>query len=360
MDHLASCYFCGTAMDDPLQDYRVVPAKLDGDAATTVTLCPSCQGKLERLLAPVAEATGGVTLAVSPGGHGGTAQRGHASADPPVAPPDAGTGDSTAEGSTAEDSTAEGTGSDDVAAGPEAARTDPEGATERADAEAGSGTAVDDGPDLVEVDGFEDPLEPPVARDSGGEADGGDDTPAVEGATDTPGLAPADPAEDSTDGDGDTGPATGGSDTGEASPDDESDDGRPDSESGDGRPDSDGAEATGDGPADPETTDGPAGGADAAGGESATDGEGDSGQGREASAEADGSDATARTSVTALEYNKVMRLLQNREFPVDREEIEVVAASAYELAQHECGEVIDLAIDRGLVAERDGKLVRPE
>lgn len=69
---------------------------------------------------------------------------------------------------------------------------------------------------------------------------------------------------------------------------------------------------------------------------------------------------TARTSITALEYNKVMRLLQNREFPVERAEIVEVAASAYNLAESDCAEVIDLAVDRGLLEEEAGQLVRPE
>jgi hypothetical protein len=67
MDHLSSCYFCGTAMDRPLQSYRVVPVELrDDDATTTATLCASCHTKLERVLGPVAEAVGadGVTLDV--------------------------------------------------------------------------------------------------------------------------------------------------------------------------------------------------------------------------------------------------------------------------------------------------------
>jgi predicted nucleic-acid-binding protein len=64
--------------------------------------------------------------------------------------------------------------------------------------------------------------------------------------------------------------------------------------------------------------------------------------------------------VSALEYNKVMRLLQNREFPVDREEIVAVAANAYELSEAECRSVIDLAVDRGLLDEEDGSLARPD
>jgi hypothetical protein len=64
-------------------------------------------------------------------------------------------------------------------------------------------------------------------------------------------------------------------------------------------------------------------------------------------------------SISALEYNKVMRLLQNREFPVDRAEIETVAANAYGLAESDCAAVIDLAIDRGLLREEGGQLRRP-
>jgi len=72
-----------------------------------------------------------------------------------------------------------------------------------------------------------------------------------------------------------------------------------------------------------------------------------------------GDDGTEPT-LSALEYNKVMRLLQNREFPVDRTEIVDLAASAYELTEPECEDVIDLAVDRGLVGQEAGTLVRPD
>lgn len=65
-------------------------------------------------------------------------------------------------------------------------------------------------------------------------------------------------------------------------------------------------------------------------------------------------------SISALEYNKVMRLLQNREFPVDREEIVTVAASAYQVSRQDCDRVIEVAIDRGLIGESEGQLVEPE
>jgi hypothetical protein len=84
------------------------------------------------------------------------------------------------------------------------------------------------------------------------------------------------------------------------------------------------------------------------------------GSGEDENADANQTGTPARTTISALEYNKVMRLLQNREFPVERAEIIEVAASAYDLAEADCEEVIDLAIDRGLLEETEGQLVRPE
>ena len=56
---------------------------------------------------------------------------------------------------------------------------------------------------------------------------------------------------------------------------------------------------------------------------------------------------------------KVIRLLQNREFPVDREEFEVVAASAYDLSPRDCADAIDALVAEGYVAEDDDHLVEP-
>lgn len=64
--------------------------------------------------------------------------------------------------------------------------------------------------------------------------------------------------------------------------------------------------------------------------------------------------------VSALEHNKVVRLLENREFPVDRDEFVAVAANAYQVDHADCDRVIDAAIEEGLIAEEDGRLVRPE
>ena len=65
-------------------------------------------------------------------------------------------------------------------------------------------------------------------------------------------------------------------------------------------------------------------------------------------------------SMTKLEYNKVMRLLKNRPFPVDKAEIREVATSAYDIDQSEFEAVIDAAVSRGLIAERNGQFVEAE
>jgi hypothetical protein len=64
-------------------------------------------------------------------------------------------------------------------------------------------------------------------------------------------------------------------------------------------------------------------------------------------------------TMTRLEYNKVMRLLKNREFPVDRMEIRDVATSAYQISPDEFDAVIEAAIERDLLAEEDGQFVDP-
>jgi predicted nucleic-acid-binding protein len=62
-------------------------------------------------------------------------------------------------------------------------------------------------------------------------------------------------------------------------------------------------------------------------------------------------------TLSALEYTKVMRLLENRELPVDREEIRVVATNAYEIRPAEFDAVVDAAVERGMIVEEDGQFV---
>jgi hypothetical protein len=65
-------------------------------------------------------------------------------------------------------------------------------------------------------------------------------------------------------------------------------------------------------------------------------------------------------SVTKREYNKVIRLLQNREFPVDRREFIAVASNAYQLSEADCERILDVAVDQGALDEDDGELVRTD
>jgi hypothetical protein len=307
MDHLSSCYFCGTAMDDPPQVYRVVPVELRDDDATTATLCGACHGKLERILAPVAEAAGAGGATLDPAGTD--------SGRTPTATGGTDSGDVGGVGETTE-SQATAAGSDD-ASGEGESRGSAVGRATDADP-AGTGA------DLVDVDALEaDPLE--SGRDTGNRDDSrsaehGRTDAGPDGGSDQYAGRDTEAGRSEEDVGGDR---SGGSGVGDRNGGDGGDDGE-DSVGGDGEDPDERQE----GDDDPEAGD-PAGG-------------------------------TARTTVSALEYNKVMRLLQNREFPVDRPEIQTVAANAYGLAEHECAEVIDLAIDRGLIAERNGQLVRPD
>mgnify|MGYP000716515298 CR=1 FL=1 len=234
MPQLSACYFCGTALDDPVQEYPIVPEDLrtEDTDPTTVALCASCHEKLDAIV-----------------GELGDALQTESAPDAP----------------------------------------------------------------LVETPGeAEDVL---VDPDPDGE-DGAATDAAESPGTDADVTAVPDPRQ--------------------------ADERETDSE----------AEAQGDAeqaPSDPGST------ADAADSEPPADDAG-----------TDEADSTERSVVegkhdmSALEYNKVMRLLQNREFPVDREEIEVVAANAYQVARSDCATVIDVAVDRGLIAEENGQLVKPE
>jgi hypothetical protein len=64
-------------------------------------------------------------------------------------------------------------------------------------------------------------------------------------------------------------------------------------------------------------------------------------------------------SVSALEYNKVMRLLENRELPLERAAFTTVATSAYEITADEVDTVLDAALSKGLLEEVEGELRRP-
>ncbi|UVE51145.1 hypothetical protein KU306_04485 [Haloferax larsenii] len=56
-------------------------------------------------------------------------------------------------------------------------------------------------------------------------------------------------------------------------------------------------------------------------------------------------------------FRKVIRILQNREFPVERAEVEALASGAYDLDDQQVADIFDYAIKRGLL-EEDGKMLR--
>lgn len=65
--------------------------------------------------------------------------------------------------------------------------------------------------------------------------------------------------------------------------------------------------------------------------------------------------------VSAQEFNKVMRLLGNREFPVERSSFVMVASNAYGVSTGQVDAVLDVAVERGAIAvDEEDQLVRPE
>jgi hypothetical protein len=65
-------------------------------------------------------------------------------------------------------------------------------------------------------------------------------------------------------------------------------------------------------------------------------------------------------SVTKAEYRKVIRLLRNRDQPVERREIESLATSAYGLTAAQCATILDTALTQGHLEQRGEKLVAVE
>lgn len=404
MDTLSSCYFCGTAIDEPLAEYPVVPEPFRADDATTATLCPACHQKLETILDTVVEAidmqgggqsddvttatdagddhepappdgseSGGDTIpaesasdthegtdADEGGADDGLVDLGDSEQTPAASAPGEQTGEPAADDPIRSAMEPDVPEEFDAVSTRETAADQPEEpdgtGAERPDTEPGDADdpaeTVDEQTDTVEdLAGNVDPEE--LVGDDGDDGDGEED--GLQSA-----MEPDVPAEFQSGGDRTASEGT-ESDAGES----------PSGPATDESPDESDTGGLSDEPAVP--ADEPGGGAGVDTDETTTDSDG------AASDDADAADAGAtdgtesraagttdeeatgsETTISALEYNKVMRLLQNREFPVDRAEIETVAANAYDLSRAECGAVIDLAIDRGLVDEAGGQLHRPE
>jgi hypothetical protein len=50
-------------------------------------------------------------------------------------------------------------------------------------------------------------------------------------------------------------------------------------------------------------------------------------------------------------YYKVLRLLQNREFPMERGELTALVTAAYDVSEPQCERILDTAIERGVLVE---------
>ncbi len=67
---------------------------------------------------------------------------------------------------------------------------------------------------------------------------------------------------------------------------------------------------------------------------------------------------TGSTASPPQGYAKVVRLLRNREFPMDRSAVETLAAGAYDLETREVEAIIEYALEDGEFAEKGDQLVR--
>lgn len=293
MDRLSSCYFCGDALDASLDEYPVVPASIAPDPGDRQSIV-LCQ-PCKRKLDPVIEA---VVDAVD-------------AADGPVEfahePGDNGGSVSTGPGTSGSDPDPD-TGRE--TSGAESADSTGDDTASGDDASAGTG-------DIGSTLGDDDDVLRPV----GGE-DGDQDGDGVEEA-ETGGMEFGRSAGDSgSSEDGETGTQT---ETGNADPSGSSDN---DGSTGDRKYTS--GQRAGGRPTDPD------------------DGEDDE---DEADDERD-----PDVTMTRLENTNVMRLLRNREFPVERDDFVTVASSAYEISPRKCEKVIQLAIKHDLIREDGGQL----
>ena len=82
----------------------------------------------------------------------------------------------------------------------------------------------------------------------------------------------------------------------------------------------------------------------------------------DASADADATgDAESNTTQTPQSgppraYGKAIRLLRNREFPMERSTVEVIVGGAYDLESHEVTELLEYAIEDGRLREEGTRL----
>jgi len=312
MRQLRSCDFCG---DDAAGVYEVLPPALSPTEAEQhrVVLCADCVGTLEAVVNPLLR-----RLGVDTEGSDATAEpedsepAPNAAADPPSRPPNATGGSSTP---------------------PERSPTggEPTGGPDRPAEPSGGGTEAPDHDDTGPRAG-DGPS--PAGSEPSRSADS-DPTPSADPDPPQPGDGDSPPAAD--------GPVEWGA-TGPTPADDETADAADPVRNGipniDPSPD-----------ADPEPEASPSASET---GRSDGDDNPDAAGGEDRDAGGDGGVPTDEPD----EFRTVMRLLGNREFPVDRGAIVELAASAYELDDAHVHRCLDYAVDRGVLDDDGGTLRR--
>jgi hypothetical protein len=332
MADLQLCYFCGSGPDGSLGEYSVVPPDLDPspEQQQSVVLCRDCREKLTTVMQPVVEAateyadsgdtTGSRDQQPGAGAGSENQQPGGGSRDQQ---PGADTGGSRA--SSGPDEPSAGDGQAGAEGQPGGAGGQPGGAGGQPGGAGGQqgheGGQQGSGPGAA----------PSGGQGGGGLGDVADDDPSGSSSTDDQGAG---------------GDSWGGS---EFQP------GAPDGAGGE-----DPAESTpGSGPADGSTSGGSASGGSTSGGSASGGGTDSGGPPPESNAKRDQPHADDELVGRNNEaYNKTLRLLQNREFPVERHEIEQVAANAYQLDPQEVSNAIDALINKGLLSQEGAQLIR--
>jgi hypothetical protein len=295
MPELQSCYFCGE-LGDALTAVDVVPADLaDESTQRTVVVCSTCHRKLDAVLAPLRD--------LATAGSGETDVDDSATAEG-TAPTDA---DTSAEATAPTD--------DDDAVDAESPLAPTDSVEESSD-DTGSSEIT-----FAEAAGTQD-----AATDETGDGIGfGERDPERTDGTDDTLLGGVDETDDSA------------LDEAEATADD---------------PDAASDEATESDPAGDDAVDDPGEETDAAGDDTSGD----------ATAETDAAGEPADDPPSddpPTGYRKIVRLLQNREFPVERASFVDLASNAYELEESDVAASLDRLVDRGALVESGGELQKP-
>jgi hypothetical protein len=67
--------------------------------------------------------------------------------------------------------------------------------------------------------------------------------------------------------------------------------------------------------------------------------------------ETDGEDVTDTDEDVPDGYYKILRLLQNREFPMERSDLTALVTGAYDVSEPQCERILETAVERGVLVE---------